>query len=115
MKTKCDSCGTKVQKIDNGSIRFSNLESFIFNKKFDIGQKPMKNIKQQKKGQSIMVNPNSFKNVKEILHEYKILHGKGNDRHWIVLGCNGSPFRNANIVIQKEPEKCDWLYLVPRL
>ena len=65
----------------------------------------MKNIKQQKIREQIMVNPNSLKNVKEILDEYKVLHGIGNNRQWMALGCNGPPFVVANKIVEEEPEK----------
>ena len=37
------------------------------------------------------------------------------DREWVILGCDGPPLRMASIITQKEPQKCDWVYLVPGL
>ena len=40
-----------------------------------------------------MVNPNSFQRVKQILDEYKTKHGIAKEREWIILGCDGPPFK----------------------
>ena len=80
-----------------------------------IGQIASHNFKCQQIGEPIMVNPNSFDRAKHILDEYKLLHKIGVDREWVILGCDGPPFRMASIMAQKEPQKYDWVYLVPGL
>ena len=50
-----------------------------------------------------------------ISYIYKLLHKIGVDREWVILGCDGPPFRMASIITQKQPQKCDWVYLVPGL
>ena len=66
-------------------------------------------------GEPVMVNPNSFQRVKQILDEQKTRHGIGKEREWIILGRDGLPFRMANVIVQKETEKYDWVYLAPGL
>ena len=80
-----------------------------------IGQIPSHNFKCQQIGEPIIVNPNSFDRVKHILDEYKLLHKIGVYREWVILGCDGPPFRMSSIITQKEPQKRNWVYIVPGL
>ena len=41
---------------------------------------------------SILLNPNSYKNVEEILMEFKKTARIGEDRRWVFLGCDGPPY-----------------------
>ena len=112
---KCDLCKAKVEKVDKEFSRFSTPENWDIKKSFNVGQIPLINPQKHVMGEQVMVNPNSFQRVKQILDEYKTKHGIGKEQEWIILGCDGPPFRMANVIVQKETEKYDWVYLVPGL
>ena len=112
---KCDLCKAKVEKVDKEFSRFSTPENWDIKKSFNVGQIPLINPQKHVMGEPVMVNPNSFQRVKQILDEHKTKHDIGKEREWIILGCDGPPFRMANVIVQKETEKCDWVYLVPGL
>ena len=115
VKNKCDSCKSKVEKTETEHGRFTTPLNWHITKSFMIGQIASHNFKCQQIGEPIMVNPNSFDRAKHILDEYKLLHKIGVDREWVILGCDGPPFRMASIMTQKEPQKYDWVYFVPGL
>ena len=66
-------------------------------------------------GEPILYNPNSYATVEAILNDYKELHDIGNSRHWVFLGCDGVPYRLASKIKLANPEKFDWLVLLPGL
>ena len=66
-------------------------------------------------GEPVLVNPNSYDSVKTVLDEYKHCHKIGEAREWVLLGCDGPPYRMANIIIDANKEEYDWVSLVPGL
>ena len=88
MKNKCDTCNSKVQKIETEHSRFATPSKWHITKSFMIGQIPSHKFTCQQTVESIMVNPNSFERVMHILHGYKLLHNIGVDREWVILGCD---------------------------
>ena len=56
----------------------------------------------------VLEKPNSLTSIKSILNEYKHLHGIGINRVWVVLGCDGPPYRIANTITDLRKEEFDW-------
>ena len=77
---KCDLCKAKVEKVDKEFSRFSTPENWDIKKSFNVGQIPLINPQKHVMGEPVMVNPNSFQRVQQMLDEYKSMHCIGKDR-----------------------------------
>lgn len=66
-------------------------------------------------GEPILLNPNSYDNIKEILESLKVNLGIGKGKQWCYVGCDGPPYCLASRLIAKNPEYYHWVTLVPGL
>ena len=115
MKRKCDECSSPVIT-QTKEERFVAPEGFGLLKTTDIGQKVNINKPAITMGEPVLVNPNSFETVKAVLDEYKLIHKIGTDsRQWVLLGCDGPPYRLASKIIEENKSDYDWVSLVPGL
>ena len=65
-------------------------------------------------GEPIVVNPNSYDNIKIILSDLK-RQLIGSSRKWVFLGCEGPPYNLASRTIEESKDKYDWVTLVSGL
>ena len=65
--------------------------------------------------ENVMVNPNSFVNIQLILGQHKKINRIIEVHMWVALGHDGPPDRMASKLVEANPEKYDWLWLVPGL
>ena len=80
------------------------------------GQKRIKNNPLMKIGEPVLINPNSFVNIEQILNEYKETHDIGSKRQWVFIGCDGvQNCRIASKIIDSNVERYDWVSLIPGL
>eukprot|EP00733_Pompholyxophrys_punicea_P000079 Pompholyxophrys_punicea_v1_NODE_10_length_6905_cov_7.951686.p1 type:complete len:503 gc:universal NODE_10_length_6905_cov_7.951686:2403-895(-) len=65
----------------------------------------------------VIVNPNSLDSIKKVLKEIKEIAnvGKGaGQRNWIILKCDGVPYRILkNFLLQDDQKEYDWILLLP--
>ena len=112
-KRKCDVCGFPVQKqhqINDGKHQTSkDGEKYI-----DLGENKNINFKYMSIGEPILLNPNSFTNIENILDTLKENICK-EERKWTIVGADGPPYCIASRIIDKEKEKYDWVSMVPGL
>ena len=114
-KRKCDLCSGKVSVIEADKEKFSTPDKWPLTKTLNIGQSPTVNKKPMVMGEPILVNPNSYVTVKKVLDAYKINHKIPHDRKWVILGCDGVPYRIASRIVAENPDEYDWLALLPGL
>ena len=84
---KCDLCKAKVQKVDKEFRTFSTPENQDIKKSFNVGQILLINPQKHVIGELVMVNPNRFQRVQQILDEYKTMDSIGKEQEWITLDC----------------------------
>ena len=65
-------------------------------------------------GEPVLVNPNSYVNVKKVLDSMKdsIITG---DRKWTFVGSDGPPFCLASRIIDNNPEEYSWVNMLSGL
>ena len=80
-----------------------------------LGEKKNINNRPQQVGEPILVNPNSYVNVKEILETSKENLGIGKTREWTYIGCDGPPYCLASRLIEQNPKLYDWAVVLPGL
>lgn len=110
-KQKC-SCGGKVVAIQTSS---ANPHSFHnkFPKYLHIGEILNFNPSDTSLNEPIMLNPNSFENIKAILDILKVaLIDSSNGRKWTFIGADGPPYTIMRRIIETDPDKYDWIVLV---
>ena len=66
-------------------------------------------------GEPILLNPNSYENIDKTLSELKANRKIGDEREWTLLGCGGPPFCIASHMIERNPDKYDWVSVVSGL
>ena len=66
-------------------------------------------------GEPILLNPNSYENIEKNLSELKANRKIGDEREWTLLGCDGPPFCIASHLIERNPDKYDWVSVVSGL
>lgn len=81
--------------------------SRIGDKHLDIGQTKQSNNKQNKMGEPVLLNPNSYENIDRILQSLKENLNIGSERHWTFIGCDGPPYSLASRLIERYPKICD--------
>ena len=112
LKRKCSVCFFKVGKVRNEESRLVPTNDWKITKSFDVGQKGTFNKKKISVGKPAMKNPNTYDSIKAIIEEYKDINSIGVEREWVALGCDGPPYCIGSRIIEKNPEKFDWLTLV---
>ena len=63
----------------------------------------------------ILLNPNSYENLVQILDSLKENLAIGREREWTVVGCDGPPYCLASRVIDNDKNKYDWVTMQPGL
>ena len=91
LKRKCDNCsGVVIKKTFNHS-RITLPQDWKVEKHFDLGQAVSRNDSIIQTGEPILVNPNSYDSIREIISTLKSELGIGSQREWVILGCDGPP------------------------
>ena len=98
LKRKCNNCGAKVIIRSNEEIHFISAEEHVTAKSNRMRGEEIKNKAILKVGEPIMINPNSYANVKVVLDNL-ITQALNDDRKWIILGCDGPPYCIASRII----------------
>ena len=110
-KQKC-SCGGKVESIETSSGNLSSFQDKI-PKYFHIGEILDFNPSDTSFNEPIMLNPNSFTNIKSILDILKSsVIDSSNGREWVFIGADGPPYTIMRRIIEEQPEKYNWIILV---
>ena len=106
-KQKCDACGSQVIRNDSAYSR-NRDPAKTMPKYFNIGECNNFNPSKITMSEPILVNPNSYSNVKMILDQLKedIIN---NDRKWIFVGADGPPYCLSRRIIAESPECYDWV------
>ena len=68
-----------------------------------------------KMSESILLNPNSYKNIHHVLKQVKIFAKIGTDREWVFIGCDGPPYCLASRIVECSPDEFDFAAIVPGL
>ena len=66
-------------------------------------------------GEPVLVNPNSFDNIKTILDNIKSRAITVNGRKWVFVGADGPPYCLMRRLIAEDPDKYNWLSIVSGL
>lgn len=114
-KRKCDDCDSAIKKQETPESVRTPQTSSSTQKYINIGEKSESNIKDFKMGEPILVNPNSYINIEQILKELKTNLNIGSEREWTFVGADGPPYCLASRIIEREPETYDWVSMVPGL
>ena len=61
----------------------------------------------------VLLNPNSYKNIKVILNEIKENSNIGKDREWVFIGCDGPPYCLSERIAEADPSSYDFASFVP--
>ena len=80
-----------------------------------IGNEIGKNLKPQVTSEPILLNPNSYQNIDNILQSFKSILQIGEEREWALLGCDGSPYCLCSRIIERSPSGYDWVSIVSGL
>ena len=80
-----------------------------------IGEEKNSNLRPTQIGEPILLNPNSYNNVKTILDCLKTNLEIDKTRQWTYVGCDGPPYCLASRLITENQDNYDWLTLVPGL
>ena len=68
-----------------------------------------------KMSESILLNPNSYKDIHHVLKQLKIFAKIGTDREWVFKGCDGPPYCLASRIVECSPDEFDFAAIVPGL
>ena len=113
-KTKSDLCGSKVVPV-NISCSTNDLEnqtSSVGSKYLFIDNKIGNNNKSMMIGEPILLNSNRYENIDKILSELKRNLKIEDGREWTLLECDGPPYCIASRLIERNPDKYDWVSIV---
>ena len=113
-KRKCDLCWSKVVTV-NISCSTDDLEnqtSSVGSKYLFIDNKIGNNNKTMMRGEPILLNPNRYENIDKILSELKTNLKIEDERERTLLECDGPPFCIASHLIDRNPDKYDWVSIV---
>ena len=80
-----------------------------------MGEKKNTNLCPVSVGEPILLNPNSYENLVQILDSLKENLAIGREREWTVVGCDGPPYCLASRVISNDKNKYDWVTMQPGL
>ena len=89
-----------------------NLSDSSSEKYIKLGEQSHKNLKFYEIGEPILLNPNSYNNLADILDTLKKNLDIGTIREWTYIGCEGPPHCLASRLIENEPQKFDWVTLL---
>ena len=104
LKRKCTDCGAKVVFKTYEEVRLISAEVPVTAKTNQLGGEVIKNNAVLNVGEPIMVNPNSYVNVKIVL-DHLIAHEINSERKWVILGCDGPPYCMASRIIASNSEE----------
>ena len=115
LKRVCDLCSAPVRKFEeNQNLRSESQNYFagisITETNDDLEVRPI-----IKMAEPILLNPNSYQNMKAIMKELKDKAGVGVDRHWVFVGCDGPPYCLASRLKEANPSDFAYISLVPGL
>ena len=114
LKRKCDKCGSRVSKQCSSSE--DRPKKALFDCKYlSIGESSQSNHRHQQMGEPVLLNPNSYDNLRVILDSLKVNLDIGNTRHWSFIGCDGPPYCLASRLVEQNKTVYDWISLVPGL
>lgn len=113
LKRKCV-CGSVVEGVSNNHTPVMKCGINLL-KDVDVGAKKCEHKPLIRMVESIMLNPNSYKNIESILMEMKIIAEIGKSRQWVFLGCDGPPYCLSERIINREVERFDFAAMVPGL
>ena len=111
LKRKCSVCFFKVGKVRNEESRLVPTNDWKITKYLDVGQKGIFNKKKISVSEP-MKNSNNYDSIKAIFEEYKDIHSIGVEREWVASDCDGHAYCIGSRIIEKKPERFDWLTLV---
>jgi hypothetical protein len=111
LKRKCD-CGSPIRKVSVEIARVT-ANNQLLNRSFDFGATEHKYRATITMGEPVLVNPNSYVNVK-VLDNMKDFLITG-DRKWTFIGSDGPPFCLASRIIEKNPEDYSWVNMLSGL
>ena len=114
LKRKCDACGSRVEKIDQNVIK-SNISSMhdVTDTSKVITINNCEVTPKIKMFEPVLLNPNSYKNIKVILNEIKGNNNIGKDREWVFIGCDGPPYCLSERIAEGDPLSYDFASFVP--
>ena len=106
-------CGSTFIKITETNTNEKKIQSSAnVNKSLPLGNKVSSNKKKKQKiGKSVLLNPNSYKNIVKIISSLKSNLEIGYSRQWTVVGCDGPSYCLASHIIIYY----DWISLVSGL
>lgn len=114
LKRKCDDCGSLVTKpvcedvVDRNQTDSSN-EKYLHIERNNV------NLKTMTVGESILLNPNSYNNIEQILDQLKVNLNVPIERNWAYVGCDGPPYCIASRICEENKKKYGWVSLIPGL
>lgn len=117
-------CKTIYQSLKKkcGSAVVKNMETVVFkspaltNINIDVGvditreKRPL-----VKMAEPVMLNPNSYQNVRLIRDELKVSSEIGESRQWVFLGCDGPSHCLSERIINENVERYEFASMVPGL
>ena len=106
-KQKCDGCGGKVVSVadENNALSSFSFESRL-PKYIDVGQNCSKNVVEITTGEPIMVNPNSYESVEEVLKDIKNRSVVSSpERKWVQVGADGPPYCLMRRIVKAKPDE----------
>jgi len=113
MKRKCDQCSSVVTKnLDSHtSVHLATFQS----ENIDIGQNNQEVRPVVQMAEPVLLNPNSYTNVKQILNEVRVFAEIDVTRKWVFIGCDGPPFCLSERICESDPVQFDFVSMVPGL
>ena len=81
-------------------------------KNIKLGEQSHGNLKVYQIGEPILLNPNSYNNLADILDTLKKHLDIGMIREWRYIGCDGPPYFLTSRLIENKPQKYDWVTLL---
>ena len=111
-KLKCNKCGSPVvrreQVRETPTVEINKLPKYFY-----VGEENKFNKVDLKMAEPVLVNPNSYESIEEILDQFKTsLIDNNCERKWIFVGADGPPYCLMRRTIQNNPEKYDWVSIV---
>ena len=114
MKRKCNLCGEKVEK--NSETVESRIHTSSSGEKYiNLGEKKNVNCRPTQIGEPILLNPNSYNNLEQILDNLEVNLEIGSSREWSYIGCDGPPYCLASRLIDKIDRFQQWVVMLPGL
>ena len=114
MKRKCDECSSTVLKITEFNTT-SNVVDILKCDNIDIGQQNKEIRPVIKMAEPVLLNPNSYANMKVILSEVKKFADVGVNREWVFIGCDGPPYCLSERICESDQQQFDFVSMVPGL